>query len=48
VSGGFARVFVEPGGVGERLAQEASIADVQAELLGQEVGPVHDPAGKGF
>ena len=45
VPGGLAGVLVEPGGVGQRLGQEAPIPYREAELLGQEVGPVHDPGG---
>ena len=41
--GGLAGVLVQPGGVGQRLGQEAPIPDRQAELLGEEVRPVHDP-----
>ena len=40
---GLTGVLVQPGGVGQRLGQETPIPDRQAELLGEEVRPVHDP-----
>ena len=43
VPGCLAGVLVEPRAVGQRLGQEAPIRDREAELLGEEVGPVHDP-----
>jgi hypothetical protein len=36
-------MLVEPGAVGQRLGQKAPIRDREAELLGEEIGPVHDP-----
>jgi hypothetical protein len=36
-------MLMKPGGVGERLGQQAPVPDGETELLGEEVGPAHDP-----
>jgi len=43
VPGRLAGMLMEPGGVGQRLGQQAPVSNGETELLGEEVGPTHDP-----
>ena len=43
VPGGLAGVLVEPGGVRQRLGEQAPVPNGEPELPGELVSPVHDP-----